>query len=297
MPTPVPTYELYGENTGGEPEFWLHCETIRSRSSLHRWEIKLHRHASFFQILYIEAGSGDIIFGRSTSAICPPAVLTIPPGTDHGFRFSRDVEGLVVTVARSQLSQPLGDRGRLGEWLAMPHATTLDPQDVDAAYLMQSLNRLGVEFKQRRAGRSELLLSYISLALQLTARISDSTNVQEISRDRNERRVELVMGLVQQHFRSHQPASFYAAALGISQAHLNRIIRSKTGLTIHELLANKLLDEAKRELLFTLGSVQDIAFRLGFTEPAYFSRFFSKNMGGVTPRDWRQSAKSMLDRG
>ena len=33
----VPTYELYGETSGKEPDFWLHCETIPSRSSLHQW--------------------------------------------------------------------------------------------------------------------------------------------------------------------------------------------------------------------------------------------------------------------
>ncbi|MBW9066007.1 helix-turn-helix domain-containing protein [Rhizobium herbae] len=296
MPTPVPTYELYGENSGKELDFWLHCETIRSRSSQHQWEIKPHRHASFFQILYIEAGSGDAIFGHAKSAICPPAVLTIPPGVSHGFRFSRDIEGLVITVLSSQLPQPVGDRGRLGEWFAAPHATTLDPQDIDAAYLMQTLDRLGIEFGQRRAGRSELLLSYISLALQLTARISDNTNVDKFASSENERRMEIVVGLVQQHFRSHQPASFYARALGVSHTHLNRIVRSETGQTMHELLANKLIDEAKRELLFTLGSVQEIAFRLGFTEPAYFFRFFSKSTG-VTPRVWRQSAKAKFDKG
>ncbi|TXI10768.1 MAG: AraC family transcriptional regulator, partial [Rhizobium sp.] len=48
----VPTYELYGENSGGNPDFWLHCETISSRSSLHHWEIRPHRHDNFFQILY-----------------------------------------------------------------------------------------------------------------------------------------------------------------------------------------------------------------------------------------------------
>lgn len=291
MPTLVPTYELYGENTGKELDFWLHCETIRSRSSQHQWEIKLHRHASFFQILYIEAGSGHALFGHAKSAIYPPAVLTIPPGVNHGFGFSRDIEGFVITVLSSQLPQPLGDRGRLGEWLATPHATTLDPQDTDATYLMQSLNRLGEEFEQRRAGRSELLLSYIYLALQLTARISDNTNGNKFASNPNERRMELVIGLVQQHFRSHYPASFYARALGISQAHLNRIVRSETGQTMHEVIANKLVDEAKRELLFTLASIQEIAFRLGFTEPGYFSRFFSKHTG-VTPRDWRQSAKA-----
>ena len=92
MSKTVPTYELYGENTGRKPDFWLHCETIPSRSSLHHWEIRPHRHESFFQILYIDAGSGDAVFDGFAHAIVPPAVITVPPKLNHGFRFSRQFE-------------------------------------------------------------------------------------------------------------------------------------------------------------------------------------------------------------
>ena len=55
---------------------------------------------------------------------------------------------------------------------------------------------------------------------------------------------------------------------------------------IAELIAGKLVEEAKRQLVFTLGSVQEIGFRLGFADPAYFSRFFFKYTG-ETPRVWQ----------
>lgn len=292
----VPTYELYGENTGKEPYFWLHCETIPSRSSLHHWEIRLHRHESFFQILYIEAGSGDAIFGEVSHAIRPPAVVTVPPRLNHGFRFSRDIDGLVITIVSSQLSHLHSHRSRLGEWLAAPHLTPLDPGSADAAYVMQTLDRLGKEYEDRRSGRHELLDSYVSMALRLTARISHEGNPNHLSTDENERRIELLNGMILQHFRSHKPASFYARELGISPTHLNRIVRSVTGNTASELIAGKLIDEAKRELVFTLGSVQEISYRLGFADPAYFSRFFFKHTG-ETPRAWRRMEKSRLDRG
>ncbi len=291
----VPTYELYGETSGKEPDFWLHCETIPSRSSLHHWEIKLHRHASFFQILYIDAGAADAIFGERSHAIQPPAVVTIPPGFDHGFRFSRDIDGLVITMLSANLSHLPGDRSRLGEWLAAPHLTVLDPQDPDAAYLMQSLRRLGDEYRYNRSGRSELLASYAALALRLTARISHQEDISQFPADENERRMEQLAGLIEQHFRSHRPASFYAREIGISPTHLNRIVRSMTGKTAHDLIAGKLVDAAKRELIFTLASVQEVSHRLGFADPAYFSRFFLKH-AGETPKDWRKREKNRLER-
>jgi AraC family transcriptional activator of pobA len=100
--------------------------------------------------------------------------------------------------------------------------------------------------------------------------------------------------LIQRHFRSHKPASFYARELGVSPTHLTRIVRSMTGNTPHELLAGKLIEEAKRQLVFTLGSVQEIGFRLGFADPAYFSRFFLKYTG-ETPRVWRIKEKGRLE--
>ena len=290
----IPTYQLYGEESGKDPDFWVHCETIRSRSSRHQWEIRLHRHESFFQILYIAAGSGDAIFGRKSFPIHPPSIITVPPGLNHGFRFSREIEGLVITILASHLSHAPGERGRYGEWLASPHLTTLDPRDLDAAYLMQTLKRIGAEFEHRASGRNELMSSYITLSLRLTARISHKDNASQLPAEEGEKRVELLSSLIHQHFRSHKPASFYAGELGISLTHLNRVVRSATGSTVHDLISAKLLEESKRELVFSLASVQEIALRLGFNDPAYFSRFFFRQTG-ETPRAWRVKEKTLLD--
>jgi len=293
MAKTVPTYGLYGENTGRKPDFWLHCETIPSRSSLHHWEIRPHRHDHFFQILYIDSGSGEAMFSSIWHAIEPHSVVTVPPGLDHGFRFSKDIDGFVITVLSSHLKAIPGDRSRLGAWMASPHLTKLDMDNEDARYAAASLRRLGREFVHRQSGRNDLLEAYLTSALLLTARLSSEKSEGGIAADENERRMELLHGLIQRHFKAHQPATFYAEALGISSTHLNRIARATTGYGTSELIARRLLDEAKRELVFTFGSVQEIAYRLGFSDAAYFSRFFLKQ-AGKTPRAWRMAERAKL---
>lgn len=290
----VPTYHLYGENSGKEPDFWLHCETIKSRSSLHRWEIRLHRHESFFQILYVEAGSGDATLDSKVHPLDPPVVVTIPPGVDHGFRFSRDIEGLVITILTSHLGHSSSERSRFGDWLAAARVTRLDPQNDEAAFAILTLRRLGEEFEHRRSGRNELLAAYVTQALRLTARISHEGDTSQLPAEGGERRMEVLSGLIQQHFRAHKSASFYAAELGMSLTHLNRITRAMTGHTVHDLLCAKLIEEAKRELLFSIASAGEIGLRLGFADPAYFSRFFLKE-SGLTPRAWRMKERMRLD--
>jgi AraC family transcriptional activator of pobA len=243
--------------------------------------------------LYIDAGSGDAVFDGENHAIMPPTVITVPPRLNHGFRFSRDIDGFVVTVLISHLKTSPGDRSRLGEWLAKPHLTRLDMDNEDAAHVSGTLRRLGAEFANRRGGRNDLLEAYLTSSLLLTARLSQQEGEGQGASDESERRMEILYGLIQRHFRSHKPAAFYAEALGISPTHLNRIVRGKTGQAIHELIARKLIDEAKRELVFTFGSVQEIGYRLGFADPAYFSRFFLKQTG-ETPRAWRIAERDRL---
>ena len=52
------------------------------------------------------------------------------------------------------------------------------------------------------------------------------------------------------------------------------------------MLQLRLLIEAERQLRYTSMSVAQVAFHLGFDDPAYFSRFFTRRMG-LTPRAFR----------
>ncbi|WP_426240634.1 helix-turn-helix domain-containing protein [Pararhizobium sp. DWP1-1-3] len=284
----IPTYDLYGEKTGDFPGFWLHCETIPSRSSLHHWEIGLHRHDQFFQILYIEAGSGDAIFDDATHAIVAPAIITVPPLSRHGFRFSKDIDGYVFTILTSHLKTIPADHSRFGAWLNLPRLTALLPEHADSRYIADTLHRLAAEAEARPTGPADLCEAYLTSALRLTARLSVAGQADDdVGATENERRLNRLTGLIHQHFRSHKPASFYADALGISATHLNRIVKQRTAGSTQSLINCKLIDEAQRELLFTQIPVQEIGFRLGFADPAYFSRFFQTRTG-VSPRQWRR---------
>ena len=295
MRNAIPTYDLYGEKSAGSPDFWLHCETIPSRSSLHHWEIGLHRHESFFQVLYISDGSGDAVFGREVVAIRPGSVVTVPSGISHGFRFSRDIDGFVFTLLSSHLRVAPGERSRFGAFLAAPRVTVLHPGNADACYVGETLKRLGAEWLSRQSGRTDLMEAYLTAALTLAARLSGGQGEDEQTGGANERRVERLNALVHQHFRSHRPAAFYAGELGLSPTHLNRIVRAVTGESAHDFIARKLMEEARRELVLTTATIKDIAYRLGFSDAAYFTRVFARRTG-MTPKAWRAVEREKASR-
>lgn len=284
----VPTYELYGERAGNAPDFWLHCETIPSRSSLHRYEIGLHRHESFFQLLYISAGSGDALFGGARWTLTPGALVTVPPALGHGFRFSRDIDGYVFTMLASHLRLS----GAAARFAGAPRVTPLDPLDPDGAFVLSTLDRLAAEWQRRESGRTALMEAYLTTVLALAARLW-SRGVPAEGADAAARRMEHLNSLIQQHFRDQKPANFYAQELGVSPTHLNRIVKAASGLTAHAYIARKRIDEARRDLVFTDRPAQEIALRLGFADPAYFSRAFLRETGH-TPRAYRLAERARL---
>jgi AraC family transcriptional activator of pobA len=80
----------------------------------------------------------------------------------------------------------------------------------------------------------------------------------------------------------------YAGTLGVTPDHLSRSCRAITGLGALDLLHERLLLEARRLLAYSPAAVGDIAHQLGFDDPGYFSRLFTKR-AGQSPSAYRAS--------
>lgn len=98
-------------------------------------------------------------------------------------------------------------------------------------------------------------------------------------------------GLLEQHFRSHEPLSYYSGALGVSPDHLSRICKKVTGQSALDLLHDRLMLEARRLLAYTPMSIAEVALQLGYEDPAYFSKFFTRHIGD-TPSAYRAAVAS-----
>jgi AraC-like DNA-binding protein len=66
------------------------------------------------------------------------------------------------------------------------------------------------------------------------------------------------------------------------------IFKSKIGLSIKSLFQRKRLLESKKEIVFTDKSIKEIAYDLGYKDPAYFNRLFKKE-AGKSPIQFREA--------
>ena len=97
--------------------------------------------------------------------------------------------------------------------------------------------------------------------------------------------------LVEKRFRHSRRVSDYAAELGVSHTHLNRVCREVFGQPPLALIEQRLALEARRQLLFTTLSIKQIGAQLGYDDPAYFTRFITR-LFGASPAKLR---RQMLD--
>ena len=92
--------------------------------------------------------------------------------------------------------------------------------------------------------------------------------------------------LLEREIRSHRDVSFYSERLNVSKSHLTKTLKRTFDKTPAQLIRNRLIAEAKKELLFSQLNIAEISYNLNFSEPSNFNRFF-KEIVGVSPNEFR----------
>ena len=96
--------------------------------------------------------------------------------------------------------------------------------------------------------------------------------------------------MIETHFLDHLGVADYADLLGISATHLSRVARRASGLPASRIIQERILHEARRNLIYTNMPAAQIAYALGFSDPAYFNRFFARSTG-LPPAEFRKRRK------
>jgi len=99
--------------------------------------------------------------------------------------------------------------------------------------------------------------------------------------------MELV-GLVDKHYREQRSPKFYANALSVKTAVLNKYCTRILRKSVYELAQDKVHDEAVKLLVYTDWPIKRISYEIGCNDPGYFNRCFKKKTG-YSPKKFRLS--------
>lgn len=273
------SYNLFGESA--ELPDVVHVETIAARSSLHGWELQPHRHARLHQLLLVTRGGGQAHLEGHAVALRTRSLVNVPMGSVHAFRFEPGTQGWVVTLAAETFHEALAQATDLRR--------TLDRATVcrgDAA-VTSLMARIAGEHDGRAYGRAQVLRGLCAALLGEVARRVAALAAAAQRPAADHPLLGRFEALVDTHYLAHWRVADYARTLAITPTHLSRVVRQATGRNASALIDERLIREARRQLVYTHLQVATIAYALGFADPAHFSRVFAR-AAGMSPRRFRQ---------
>ncbi|MFP6851037.1 MAG: 4-hydroxyphenylacetate catabolism regulatory protein HpaA [Pseudomonas sp.] len=270
----------------------VHYEALGKLADFFGRNMPVHRHDRFFQVHYVKSGVVRVYLDDQRYQQEGPMFFLTPPTFAHAFVTDADSDGHVLTV-RQELIWPLleGQQGLAQGPQIAPLCVAIceiDAQhEAEVTRLNLLFNELRSEFADDRPGRALSLVALTRLIFISLLRLSTRSILSQPARREDLLVFQRFNALIEANYQAHWALGRYAEQLGVAEARLNDICRRIADLPSKRLVYDRLMQEAKRLLLFTGSSVNEICYQLGFTDPAYFSRFFTRN-AGITPGEYRQ---------
>jgi len=252
-----------------------------------------HRH-DFYQIDWVEHGTGHHIIDSVKYDVKPNTLFFMAPGQIHDFVLSDDTVGFTINFSAEFFVLQLQNKNMLSELPIYDldnsvQALYLD--DAQARSILETLNAIGEEYVSDQSGWADMVRSYLYILLMKASRMAEpGAGADPASRSLFLAR--RFKSLLEKEYSTVQEVSQYAQMLRVNERSLNEAVRRATGTTAAKLIRERVMLEAKRLLLHSEVSVAEVADRLAFEDPAYFSRAFKKHTGR-SPLEFRQSLSKL----
>ncbi len=238
-----------------------------------------HRH-DYHEILWTRRGEGHHHLDGRRVPVRPMTLTFIGRGQVHVFARAAGVAGAAIRF-RPEMITP-GTRRAAPGWLLAGHGGRVVDVPASAADpLDHVIDALALE-----AGRPpdpyvpEVLSALISTILLWGERWYDDARTER--RDADDQAVQLhrrFAALLERDHARHHDAAHYATALGVPAATLSRALVAATGTPTKEHIMDRVMVEASRLLRFTGLTVGEVAHAVGYADPLYFSRVFTRRTG------------------
>ncbi|HEY4107518.1 helix-turn-helix domain-containing protein [Puia sp.] len=244
-----------------------------------------------FSMLLILRGAGLAIRDGAEYEFSEPALLTFSLYQSMMIRSEGEFKGILIQFTPSffclfKHRQEVSCNGVLFNNLYDTPLVRLTPAEARVQVVLTEQMR--TEIEGHREPDQDALISYLKVFLINASRVKIDQQKEVVEFQAAVPMAIALREAIEVHFRRIHSASGYAGLLHSTIATLNRLSKFHFGKTLTNLIADRLIIEAKRELYLTARPVKEIAFQLGYDDEFYFSRFFRKQTG-ISPQTFRNT--------
>jgi AraC family transcriptional regulator, transcriptional activator of pobA len=249
---------------------------------------------AFHDILLVTRGRGHLQLDGEVHTVAPGVVAFSRPGEVRRWSV-RGLDGACLFFSEEFVASFFSDARFLDGFAYFapdrPRAT-LALRPAERRQFLERFSAMQREIAALRDDAQHALRAVLYEVLVLLNRWYKSRHAEAAAAPRG-RVVRRFQGLVERDYARRHLVSDYATALGVTPGHLNALCRTQLRQTASARIHGRLALEAKRLLLYSDLTVAEVADRLGFADPAYFSRFFRREAGSA-PAAYRARKRSTL---
>ncbi|MBH1959494.1 MAG: AraC family transcriptional regulator [Flavobacteriia bacterium] len=132
-----------------------------------------------------------------------------------------------------------------------------------------------------------VLRSYLQLILAICSQVKSTFLPEKELIQKDFSGLKDFQNLVEQHFLTEKSPAFYADLLHLTPNSLSKKIKAEFNKTPSQLIQERVILEAKKQIHLTRKSMKEIAAELNFEDEFYFSKYFKKHTG-ISPTQFRE---------
>lgn len=247
---------------------------------------------NYYTLIWVKKGKGKVKVDFSEYDFIENQLLAFAPYQPFMLSASDAIEGVVIHFHPDffcimKHHNEVACNGVLFNNIYEPPYVLID--EVAKATFNMVLEQMKVEMQNPALAQYELLISYLKIFLITASRLKKEQQTAAPSQVEDHSAPFILQNLknyIELHFKTKHSASDYADLLNITPKALAKITKNHFNKTLTNLIAERIIIEAKRELYLTNKPVKEIAYELGYDDEHYFSRFF-KNNADVSPQIYR----------
>lgn len=244
---------------------------------------------SYYDVTLITEGSGTFRIDTYAHRLDHGMVFFSAPGQVRKWDTSDTPRGYVLIFEEEFLGTFFNDKQFVQNLacfdLHTPAVIQLEPHDCTAlvALLKDIRNEIAVFKQNDKHVLRALLYQVLTVLNRKFTSAYPASDIQPPNRYINR-----FIQLVDTHCHQHRSVDHYARQLFVTTGHLNSLVREHLGTSAKRYILGHAMLEAKRMLLYTQYSIDEIACRMNYANASYFVRVFRQHMH-MTPSHFRKA--------
>lgn len=249
---------------------------------------------NYYSLIWVQKGNGTAKVDFSAFDFTENTMFAFVPYQPFMLSEKETIKGMVLNFHPDffcihKHQQEISCNGVLFNNIYQAPFITVD--NVSSNTFSSLIEQIKTEMHNPAIAQYELLVSYLKILLITASRLKTAQQPASqlaIADNQEPFILQTLKDTIEKEFKTKHSASDYADALNISAKALAKITKSYFNKTITDLISERIVIEAKRELYLTSKPVKQIAYELGYDDEHYFSRFF-KNNADVSPQLYRET--------